>query len=533
MGAPTQITTPFRINSDAELDAKAFEVGWGGDGTPTNPYMITNVNINNNYYQYSKYGIYIGNTTKSFSIQGCYIYRTSTVSSDPFNTGAINLYHVQNAKVLSTRVTTAYNGVMVTDCSNITLNILHTTSVTKAGIRIDLSDNVTVTGCNIGSSRSNGIHVIDSRDVLIDHNTVYSTTGDGIRLDGSHHNLVSSNSVSWSTSSQIRLASSDHNEVRQNTVSGGYGIVVQSSTHDSVRFNTASSGPYYGVQLSSSNNISVEGNQVSSYNGCICSQTSSDIVFKDNLVRNGNTGFYILSSSTRNVLVNNTLIDCYEAGVRLSSSTHNTFYDNNLTGTSFMLEADEPTFTTQTIPVNNTVNERPVYYYSDVNADNATVPLDAGQVVLGKARYLTIMGLNLSDQNIGLMMGYSSHVLVQDNLFHGNGPNGVRAYQSDHNVLRSNIMEGCDTGVLLLSCRGNLLEHNMVAQCTIGIRAEASAGNVLFANVISDCTLQGVGLAHSNDHVLYGNGLLRCSVDMEGEGTSYASHTIAVNNTVN
>ncbi len=534
-GSPTQITSPFRINSDTELTAKASAMGWVGDGTASNPYIIYNVYINNNYYAHSTYGIFVGNTTKSFVIYQCYIYRTTDVSTNPYTTGAINLYHVSNAQILSTSVSSAYYGIILTGCTNVSLYSGSCYDVINAGVKIDSSNNVTVATRNINYCRSYGIYLTQSQDVLLDHNDIYySNSGDGIYLTSSDRNRIENNTVVTSYHAGIELMSSDNNTIRSNTINCINGIVVESSARNVLMYNTLSSGSGKGVHLISSNNMTVEGNTANNWNVGMYSQSSADVLFHNNTVNACSYGIYLYTSSTRNVLVENRVSNCGIGGVTVEASMYNTFYDNNLTGTSFYIQySSSDVYIHQEIPDNNTVNGRPVYYYANVNMDNASVPLDAGQVILASVQYLNVAGLNLSDQNAGLLIGYSSHIRVADNLFSGGDPQGVRAVVCTDSVFHHNTFADCDTGLSLYQSTGNVIDSNIVTDCTVGIALDSCPSNVLGANVTSDCTRSGIELSSSNDNALYENVLVSSSINLEGSEFYFNSQVIATNNTVN
>jgi len=534
-GSPTQITSPFRINGDAELAAKASAMGWVGDGTASNPYIIYNVYINNNYYAHSTYGIFIGNTTKSFVIYQCYIYRTTDASSNPYTTGAINLYHVSNAQILSTSVSNAYNGIILSGCSNVSLYSGSCYDVAYVGVKIDNSNNITVATRNINYCRSYGIYLTQSQDVLLDRNNIYSAnSGDGIYLYNSDNNRIENNSVGSSQHAGIELSSSDGNIVRSNTISGNYGIVVESSARDVLMYNTLSYGNNRGVHLISSNNITVEGNTANSWNVGMYSQSSSDVLFRNNTVNTCSFGIYLYTSSTRNILVENRVNGCGIGGITVEASMYNAFYNNTLTGTSFYIQySSSDVYAGQDISTNNTVNGRPVYYYANVNMENASVPLDAGQVILASVQYLNVAGLNLSDQNAGLLMGYSSHIRVADNLFSGGNPQGVRAVSCTDGVFHNNTVADCNIGLSLYQSSSNVIDTNIVDGCSEGIVMESCSNNVISANVVSDCSESGIELSSSNNNALFENVLASCSINLEGSEFYFSSQDISTNNTVN
>ncbi len=602
VGTGPVLDTPFRINGDAELDAKASASGWSGNGTPANPYIITNLNINPGTGSYSTYGIYIGNTTRSFVVQSGTIYRTTTDSSSVYSTGAVNLYHVQNAQVNSVSIPSAYTGVLLTGCKNVTMSGVSVSNANTYCVKIDSCDNVTITNSYFSSANLNNVLASNSKNLSIGQNTIVSSKGEGLRMVSSHNSSVSGNSFYNSQAAQIRLVSSNHTIIQYNSVSSYQGITVESSSFDIIRNNSMSStyANSKGVYLLSSNNISVLGNDISYYAFGVLSTTSVDGLIGNNTVQGCYNGITMQTSSVRNVVQDNSVTNiqsigvrilssndslvrnntcqscqvgiyldgsgrnaidgntvdlCYTglgltsspdgritgnkishctwSGIALSYSENNVLFENALESCSITMDGFKNAFSTQDIPVNNTVNGRPVYYYANADMDNATVPLDAGQVILANVTYVHVTGLNLSDQNAGLVMSFCSNVLVEDSTFIDNHPYGMAIYYSEDNVFRGNQLEGCYISIYMMSSNNNLFDRNTMTSSNVGLDLHYSIGTVMVANEIGNCSEAGISLAGSESSQLYDNVLVDCSVFLVGDESDHSSHIIPTNNTVN
>ena len=120
-------------------------------------------------------------------------------------------------------------------------------------------------------------------------------------------------------------------------------------------------------------------------------------------------------------LVNNSISNA-TYGIWLSGGYSSRLYSNTLIGSSIYIDygwlAGD-----YDIPENNTVNGMPVLYLNG-SWDNATVDTSgAGEVIIGGASWLTVIGLNVSDSGPSLMILDSSNVTVRDvKIYNCSGP---------------------------------------------------------------------------------------------------------------
>ncbi len=156
------------------------------------------------------------------------------------------------------------------------------------------------------------------------------------------------------------------------------------------------------------------------------------------------------------------------------------------------------------IPTNNTVNGRPVYYYT---GSGIVVPLNAGEVILGGCTNVSVDDLNLSEQDIGLVIGFSQGVAVDGCRFDNNTDYGLRFYASndcvvqndrfaimedgvyselsyDLSVLKNNI-SGTSNGIYLYDSHDIVVQENNITASDIGIRCEDSHSLTVTNNQVS------------------------------------------------
>ncbi len=90
---------------------------------------------------------------------------------------------------------------------------------------------------------------------------------------------------------------------------------------------------------------------------------------------------------------------------------------------------DFAAFTTHKISTNNTVNGKIVYYYKNINMKNASIPLNAGQILLGNVSWLRVENLTLDRVSVGIEAGYSSNIYFANNTC-SNNTYGLYLYSS-------------------------------------------------------------------------------------------------------
>ena len=108
---------PIRIDSNSEFASLASSEGWTGSGTTIDPYIIAGLEISGSGD--AGHGIYIGNVTSSFIIQGCHLHNVTDIgaSDDYFNSGLI-LFNVENGKIIENTVKNNAQGIRLINSNN-------------------------------------------------------------------------------------------------------------------------------------------------------------------------------------------------------------------------------------------------------------------------------------------------------------------------------------------------------------------------------------------------------------------------------
>jgi parallel beta-helix repeat protein len=138
--------------------------------------------------------------------------------------------------------------------------------------------------------------------------------------------------------------------------------------------------------------------------------------------------------------------------------------------------------------------------------------LDAGEVILADAHNISLSGLDLSDQSIGLQSAYSSHISVSECAFVNDSISGAQVYISESWSFDSNNFIDCTIGLDLkgsdnvvsrntifdsntgmsISGTGDLVEQNLVERG--GVTLEPFTSSIFRNNTIIDSTKDGLYL---------------------------------------
>lgn len=415
--------------------------------TPHDP-----ISIYENAYFNAAHGVVGGSGTPSdpYIIEGWEINASSKTGIFMMNTDAN--FIIRNVYIHSD--TYSNNGIYLRRVANGRIENATIVGNDDAIFIMDISNNITVTDCNVSSNKG-GIYASASASISVVGNHVSLNEGTGISLSSIAFTVIDNN-VS-SNYGGIHVSSSVNGTIKNNdVVSSDDGIVVSSSVNASVIDNFISEG---GVNAEKSHNITIENNTIL--------QTRYGIE---------------LDRSTDIILRNNTMI---ETGIHIWDD----FPEH---------------WNTHTIDSTNTVNNKPVYYWK--NVDGGTIPLGAGEVILANCTNVKVENQQMSDGTAGILVGYSSRITVANNsLF--DRKYGVFLSHTDNTTVVGNNASHNRDGILLGYSDGNTISDNTVSGNYQAIRLEHSEKNAIVRNSVWNNS-NGVRLGQaSHNNSVYHNSL--------------------------
>ncbi len=288
---------------------------------------------------------------------------------------------------------------------------------TNYGIYLNNKTGVTIKNCTV-SNFSYGIYLYNTDYSELLDNITNSHTADGIRLHNSSNNTVINNNCSLNNDAGILLwSSSESNTISNNNCSNNkYGIYLWRSPNNEIYNNNISNSQVYGIILFDSSDTYITDNNINS---------------------NGIDGIVLLISSNIEISNNKFINDGIFLGSNVASE--NLSYFN-----THIIE-------------NNTINEKPIYYYKDTSG--IKVPEDAGSVILANCDNMTVENINTSFGSVGIELAYTENSKISNNEASNNVRGIYLHYSSNNNISENNALNNI-VGVYPYHSSNNKIYHN-------------------------------------------------------------------------
>jgi parallel beta-helix repeat protein len=204
---------------------------------------------------------------------------------------------------------------------------------------------------------------------------------------------------------------------------------------------------------------------------------SSNAVIRDNVIRDNRLGL-----CTLNMVYNVTICD-------------NSFVEDGILFGNYQHTPTNPTVTLDCVlynVYNNTVNEKPLYYFKNIN--NLLISDNAGEIILVNCTNVTIEGTYLTQCNFPIMLYYCNNCLVENNTVE-NSYGEVLTMHSENCTFQHNTIDTIIFGVCLDQKSNNIMiRYNKVSNSNGGVVVMIeSKNNVVYENTFYNNTL-GIGL---------------------------------------
>ncbi|MHA3964464.1 MAG: right-handed parallel beta-helix repeat-containing protein [Candidatus Thorarchaeota archaeon SMTZ1-45] len=323
---------PIVIDGDANFTAIASAEGWDGIGSPSDPFIIENLDIDLGGSEGTC--ILINNTRSHFVIRNCEVQ-----AADIYLTVGIQLENVTDGIIINNHIHDNTHGIFVhSGSTRVTISSNNISDNVYQGIRIDVSSTyVTVVNNNCLNNQL-GVYVSYSNYVIIVNNTFNRNKDHGIVVAWSHNNTIKNNTCDENLDEGIYLHESSSNTLTNNICTNNrYGIYIYLSNSNKISENICTSNSI-GIYLTQSDSNTLEDN--------ICASNSSDGIFlyvsSSNMIANNTCtsnryGIWIRYHSNFNTFVNN-ICNNNDVGIYIhtNSDSHelhwNVLADNNLDG---------------------------------------------------------------------------------------------------------------------------------------------------------------------------------------------------------
>ena len=540
----------FSIDGNADFLAQATANGWTGNGTASNPIVISGYNIK------GVGAFIIQNTDLHFIMQN------NVFTGSGSNIAGVELDNVSNGVFTNNTVTNygiAFNGNQDT---NLAFNSNTMSGNIQQGALIQESKTVSFTGNTITNNGGSGILVANTTSVSVTSNTVnfnskmvstsptvisgginlvYSTgtvtgntltgnLGNGILLFGVNGAVVSgSNDVTTSGQSGIFVFGSNNSVVDSNTFDSNTadGITITTSEYITVSGNTMTNNGANGLTWINSSYGTIVGNQIignnklalanSKVNGIVAYAYGSGVfmdpsyynVVEDNII-SGNAQGVSVNGSEYNQFLSNSVTNNAINGFSIVNSSSNTIQYNNITGNS------NPN---ATIALNLKIGSASAYAY-------------------GSGVFMDPSSNNtVSNNNIDGNYGYGVYLLSSDqnhfdsNSFSGNGLNGAYIINSNYNTITNSKFSNNNnpllqlqllsafkpgsvsayaygSGVFMDPSNYNTITNNIFdSNYGNGLEVSASSYNTIQSNHMTNNALNGLSIEESSNNNIFTNTL--------------------------
>jgi parallel beta-helix repeat protein len=327
--------TSFYIQGDYELELIASEENWLGNGSESNPYIITGYKVNGSDPNSMNTSIYLlfMNQTKLH----CRIRNNILINA---NESIIHLVNVTNVEIEGNFISNSCsNGLVVKNSENISISNNSIYLNKGNGTFVLESSNVTITNNSIFNNNGNGIAPVTSEDIVISYNNIYFNNISGISVEESIEVSIFANSIFDTNNYEgIVLHSSDNNSIKRNAVynNSRIGIALFGSDENEIEHNIVFNNNRFGILIEYSNRNTISSNIVYRtvyLDGIQIYFADDNYVFNNKVYGNTRDGV-LLYFSTKNLIENNTIYSNKGQAVAFHGSFvndlfSNIFYKNN------------------------------------------------------------------------------------------------------------------------------------------------------------------------------------------------------------
>ncbi len=391
-----------------------------------------------------------------------------------------------------------------------------------------IADNTTISKLNIQNSSNplwdSGIHIWSNYTNIID-NIITLNHGGGIHFEEtSYYNLVSNNIISYNDRDGIKVdkrASKndlipDNNTFINNLITRNKwsGISFHKSCFNNITENIISYNNYRGIEISFRGDNFVSKNKIIFNNrGFGLFESPRNIVYKNDIFNNANTGFRFSHKSEYNEIFcnnisnnlngmeidysNNNLIsdnifsynqnngiyltDCENGnifenefiknkiGVYVGESCkNNLFSDNNFSNDGFFIKSKSNSY------VNNKINGKPIWYYEDESDKN--IGGISSQVILLGCSNITIGNMELSNTAVGIELEGCNNCVIKSNKITNNNYFGIYIKGSNNIISRNHIVKN-RIGLFWIGIKNIVKENNFILnKRDVGFHMEVGGG---------------------------------------------------------
>ncbi|MFX1313872.1 MAG: right-handed parallel beta-helix repeat-containing protein, partial [Promethearchaeota archaeon] len=454
-----QFSSKIHINNNWSWTAGNYS--WcTGSGTLSDPYVIADLIIDGGN---SGSCIFIQNTIDYFIIRNCTVYNSGSNWKAPFIDAGILMYSVCNGTLINNNCSFNQNGIYMDLCDNNTILGNNFTFNDETGLFLTSdSSNNKILQNTINNNKDTGIKYLGSGGWNnISGNIISSNNVDGIVLSGCNSNTISDNTCDKNGENGIHIGNmweTPNNTIKNNTITnnGRNGIYSFGSNNNSIKENRINNNKMHGISLEASNNFSIISNNI-------------------------NFNFI--------------------GGIFINYSFNITILTNAMKGCGLVLSGNIDDLSSHKIDRNNTINNKPVYYYvnkSQLNYSNFTIDgKSPGQVILVECNNTKISDFNLYNTSIGFALHYCRNISISNNIVSNNTINGIYSKSCNNLTISGNNLTYNPIGIYLDMCHNSsVLSNNASFNYENAMYLEDCNNSLISENIAINNTESGIFLRY-------------------------------------
>jgi parallel beta-helix repeat protein len=309
-------------------------------------------------------------------------------------------------------------------------------------------------------------------------------------------------------------------ENKNNTTidSGGSGDVINVGANyvNITGFNITKGYYYAGLELLNVKFCRIYNNRFYRNNHAIYMYSSSNIIIINNDVLNNLGGIDVYLSSDSIITNNNISSNREFGGVSLRDSSNITLISNNFTWDGVSVSGDQLYhYNSHTIPDNNIVNGKPLYYYTNCSGMDID-GIQVGQLIFVNCSHIYVRNLEIINTHGAIAISYSDNIIITGNDISNNswgisiksssncnltnnyifgGITGIYFTNSNNNIISNNCIQSAwNKGIFLSKCNYNDITDNTVSDSDFGIWLWNASFNNISKNTISSIEFEGIYL---------------------------------------
>ncbi|MEM3341854.1 MAG: NosD domain-containing protein, partial [Thermoplasmata archaeon] len=496
----------------------------GGDGSPSNPYVISNNSTNASS---SSYGIQIANTTKHYIIKNCTVISARGDNSLAGHASNIVLYNSTNGTIDNCLIgDSTMAGITLIYAKNITITNSSVLQNAGTGIKISNSYNITLIGNNILDLEHpivpKGIDIKYSTNISVEKNNISYNFQDGIYVEASSIMFFSNNSIK-EVRYGFNLINVSNSQIYNNTITntgffGGAGAAIKlDKSIVNISKNYIHNNFGSGIYMAFSNNSTIFNNALENNTYAIQPLNSENITIVFNAIRNNTYGIYSdgVGNLTNSNIYNNNL-SSNSISILLKTSFNVNVSDNYFNNNNYSLIVNY----SKTIYLfnNNFTSDKyniRLFNNDDISIRRNTMINTANvSIYISTSRDVTIVNNDImhgaQQNNLTAIYVVSSTSLITYNNKLLNCLYGIRyfpdnAMRCENTIIANNSISFCtNTAIHLLNSIRNIIINNTILNSSVGINLSLSNINWLLQNNISNCTAP-LTLNNSTNNTLINN----------------------------